>query len=375
MIVDCYGKNVSNATKTNNVAVALKLPFKTNAPKPGVATGQCIGIINKIKSSKIKTFEECINFLNENKLQLYFWREFKENKLVRESCVENGSCGYQLEFLLHWRANHQEPLYTENDRYMTKACHITTSHLHGEFLHYLNDLLYSSNTFDDILLPRIDSKITKNIPERNLYKNEDEWIYSRLKQRKNNQLNGEIMEREKVYYKFLSVYNWLKINQEHFSTKQYPPNKRIHDENINLWYSTFMLKHTKKIHNYSLFQNTDNLDYPHIPNYYILCFTTNCEDVKHSYDYTELVPVTENVNHGALDNKGKDDGRPHYFLYPTFPLDKSLRNGLVNLFEHYNYIFKYGEFPLQLLTVKNLQNLINVSLFKDGECLVKINLR
>ena len=96
--------------------------------------------------------------------------------------------------------------------------------------------------------------------------------------------------------------------------------------------------------------------------------------MKHSYDYTELVPVTENVNHGALDNKGKGDGRPHYFLYPTYPLDKSLRNGLVNLFEHYNYIFKYGEFRASI-NCETLPNLTNVSLFKDGECFVKINLR
>ena len=330
MIVDCYGKNKPNLTNTNNVAVALKLPYSTNTNKPGMANGPCINIIKKFKSAKIKTLNEFRKFITENNLKLYFWRQVIYNKTVRDSCVDNGSCGFQLDFLLHWRATHEESNYKSNDIYMNKMNHIKSPLIFTEFRHYLNHLLYTSNTFNEVDKPG---------------KNEDEWMHNRQIQYEKGELVDRIFEKESVYYKYLSFYNWLEINQNNWSEMSYPVKKTIRDVSIGLWYSTYMFNHTKNIHKYSLFQNTENLDYPHIPNYYILFYTTNCDGENDSYDYHDVELVAENLNHGALDNKGKNDTKAHYHLLPTFPLGKAFIDSLDKYRENWNFIRKYGEFP------------------------------
>jgi hypothetical protein len=106
-----------------------------------------------------------------------------------------------------------------------------------------------------------------------------------------------------------------------------------------------MFKHTKKLHSYSVFQNTVDLEFPHIPGYYILCYTTYCEDYQHNYTYNDLLLVVDNMNHGALDDNLKKDNNGHYFLLRTFPLKNSLRDAMTNLFNIMNHMVKYGEFP------------------------------
>jgi len=123
-------------------------------------------------------------------------------------------------------------------------------------------------------------------------------------------------------------------------------NKQYVDDIYTLWNCTWMFKHTKKFTNFSLFQSTINLEYPHITGYYILFYTTKCEEgEKHNYTFNELLLVVNNCNHGALYCNPKQFDNSHYFLLRTFPLDKSLKDAMINLFESINYILKYGQFP------------------------------
>jgi len=128
-------------------------------------------------------------------------------------------------------------------------------------------------------------------------------------------------------------------------TRNYPPQIILNQQTLGFWYRTFMFKHTKNLHHYSVFQNTVDLNYPHIQGYYILCYTTYCEDVKHNYTYNDLILVVENMNHGAIDDNGGKNSNAHYFLLRTFPLKNSLKDSMTNLFNRMNYILKYGEFP------------------------------
>jgi hypothetical protein len=127
MVIDSYGKNTPNNNNTNNVAAALKLPFNNRSLQK--ATPNCIEIIRKFKIANIKTLDEFLRFIKDNSIELYFWRQYIEEDIVRNSCVGNGTCGFQLEFLLHWRADHPEPVFTNNDIYMKGLNHITKSEM------------------------------------------------------------------------------------------------------------------------------------------------------------------------------------------------------------------------------------------------------
>ena len=88
-------------------------------------------------------------------------------------------------------------------------------------------------------------------------------------------------------------------------SKLFPRYVTVGGQQINLWYSTNMFKYTKRLQNFSFFQNTTDLRYPHINGYYILFYSTNCEDVKHDYNYTEVIVAADNLNHGFLDDNGE----------------------------------------------------------------------
>ena len=127
MIIDSYGKNIPNNNNTNNVAVTLKLPLTNKSPQK--ASPKCIEILKNFKIANINTLDEFLNYIKDNSIELYFWRQYVEEDVVRNSCVGNGTCEFQLEFLLHWSANHPEPVFTNNDIYMKRVNHISKSEM------------------------------------------------------------------------------------------------------------------------------------------------------------------------------------------------------------------------------------------------------
>jgi hypothetical protein len=353
MIIDTYGNNITNHSNTNNVAVALKFPFNTK--KPEKPSRDCVDIIKAFKLANIQNLGEFLKFINRenNKIKMHFWRLYIEEDVVKNSCVGNGTCGYQLEFLLHWRADNHEGNYPDYDRWMKGNNHISKSTQTKEFIHYLNNVLYHSqlSAFQDIEKPTISSTITKN---NNTFRSLNEWLASRLQKRRENLITDEVLNREMIYFKYQTLYDWILqqitpsptiINQQTIIwSKGFPRDATVGGQQINVWYSATMFKYTKRLHNFSLFQNTTDLRYPHINGYYILFYSTNCEDVKHDYNYTEVIVAADNLNHGFLDDNGKDNYPAHYSLAKTYPFSIPLKNSLTSLFQRMNYILKYGEF-------------------------------
>jgi len=337
----------------------LKLHYNFNK-YPERASLKCTETIRKFKFAKITTYERFQKFVKENSIEFHFWRQYVEEDIVNKSCVGNGTCGYQMEFLLHWRERFTETNYKEKDKYiMKKVDHITTDAMTKEFIDYLNHMLYDERggSFHDINKPTINPNAPSNI-DSNTFKNYYEWLSSRQTKRNTGEITGEMLERDNVYFKYQQLYNWilLQINPSSLPSsnqtivmhpktiiwKNYYPrfgmNKKYVDDIYTLWYRTWMFKHTQKLTNYSLFQSTINLEYPHIPGYYILFYTTKCEGEKHNYTFNELLLVVNNCNHGALYCNPKQIDNSHYFLLRTFPLDKSLKDAIINLFESINYI-------------------------------------
>ena len=62
---------------------------------------------------------------------------------------------------------------------------------------------------------------------------------------KKGELIFAIFERESVYYRYLSFYNWLLKNNDNWNIRDYPSIRKIKDEDKNLWYSSALFNHTK----------------------------------------------------------------------------------------------------------------------------------
>ena len=97
----------------------------------------------------------------------------------------------------------------------------------------------------------------------------------------------------------------------------------INGRNVILWYDLSMIKYTSMDRSFSVFQDNKNKGgVPYIKNFYILDFTTACQQtitemVGYKYSYEEVSAVAEDLNHGAGDGS-------HFYLLPTILLEKNL---------------------------------------------------
>ena len=110
---------------------------------------------------------------------------------------------------------------------------------------------------------------------------------------------------------------------------------------MDCWYQPDMLKFNKRNCKFSVFINTEKIMLPHIPNFYILYYSTYCEDIKSDYILNELELTAANLNHAAIDGE-------RYTLLHTFPFQKSLYEAIENYIELLNYFLDYEELPLNL---------------------------
>ena len=142
MLMDCYGKN-----KENNIAVALDIPSSENIPgKPSVESRNLFQ--NFQKEDKVENLDEFYNFIDKYNIKFYFWRRYDANledhAKVYNSCVPNGACGFQLDYLLRERTQHNQSCGAERDIYIyDKSYHITKTALMNDFFNYLNTVLYT----------------------------------------------------------------------------------------------------------------------------------------------------------------------------------------------------------------------------------------
>ena len=108
MVMDCYGQNSigqSNLpnSEINDVAVAISFPTDINTP--GVVSETCIDKIKQFKNCKVNSVNKLTSFLTQNKLKLQFWRRVMADKKKKTKTIEdNGTNGYQIEFLIHQRS-------------------------------------------------------------------------------------------------------------------------------------------------------------------------------------------------------------------------------------------------------------------------------
>ena len=118
----------------------------------------------------------------------------------------------------------------------------------------------------------------------------------------------------------------------------YPKRRKINDLKIDLWFGVNMFNYCKKDHTFSIFYNTKTIIAPYIPDHYILCYSTLNETPTFEYTYEQLAYVSEDLNHGALDEN------EHYFLLETKLFKGSLIKSLQDLLHNLKHILKYGEF-------------------------------
>ena len=108
--------------------------------------------------------------------------------------------------------------------------------------------------------------------------------------------------------------------------------------NISLWWDSTIFNYTKYDHDFSIFYNNEGIiNTPYIKNYYILQYTTICDQNKYEYTLPDAEISIKNKNHGALDGI-------KYHLLNTEYFDNHIDECFRSLYENINYIFKYGEF-------------------------------
>jgi hypothetical protein len=338
-VMDCYGQNSDDKSKVNNaefnkVAVALCLPINENSP--GVVSEECIKIFKQFKSSKIKTLPQFQTFLNTHKLTLHFWRRVLSNKIKKGQKIveEDGNSGYKVHFLLHDRTRKSNK-YWDNDQFLTdKNFKINEE----EVNYYYRELVNNSNVFGNMKKPSTTSGIYAGDTE--VFDNFEHWISTRINKYKSNEINQNVLNKEYNYYRFYKFYMWIRNKSNIFSTP-YEHFKLYNNVKLDCWYQPDMLKYNKKNCIFSVFINTEKIMLPHIPNFYILYYSTYCEDIKSDYILNELELTAANLNHAAIDDK-------RYTLLHTFPFQKSLYEAIENYIELLNYILDYEELPMNL---------------------------
>jgi len=341
MVLECYGENkddVSNEPNSefNKVAVALSFPIDKNTP--GVVSEECFEIIRHYKSSNIKDLVEFQAFLITHNLNLHFWRKVIDKKKKNVKPVEdNGTSGYQVDFLLHERDRKKNKNYWENDQYLKKNYTINEK----EFLCYFDNVLNNANYFDDIKKP---STLNKTyVGDNEIFQDYDQWIYSRIKKYKSNEITKASYDKELTYYRIHNFSEWIQTQKSAMFITTFPCIKKINDIHIKCSFNIFDFQYTKGTCSYSIFMNTEK-QLLHIRNFHILCYSSNCNGEKLEYSFIDLVFTAGNLNHISYE---KD--LQQYFLLPTFPFHNSFKEAVNNLIKHMNYILEYEELPSKFL--------------------------
>ena len=344
MIMDCYGKD-----EEGKIAVALQI--KTGGLSNGQPNEESKQVIRRFVEGKIDNLDDFRDFIKNHRYQLHLWRyhnkDVEQEDLIYNSCVPNGACGFQVDFLIRERTQYNQTSAKEKDYYIYSGKHhITTSKVMEAFLIYLNTILTTpKHYFSSVKKPIIDATIKKSNGNTNRYKSYDDWIYIRTKMRQAERLDYKTWFDELSYYKFYHVEKWLKEINRDFIKDYYPSSKRIVDQEIPLWYSMEMFNYTKQNRQFCIFFDSSNQhSVPYIPNHYILSYITkqgddgkDCEP-KYSFHEDEVEYCLDVENHSLLDHN-------HFYLLPTRSFSRNvLSEGLTDYFESINHILKYGEF-------------------------------
>ena len=249
------------------------------------------------------------------------------------SCTNNGTSGFQLDYLLRERVINNE---INKDIYMYKKHKITTKEQTKNFIYYLQVLLENDNYFPNSIKPKIhqDYKNSESNSSKNKFSSYDNWIHYRNTQRMKGLSNDATFNAELAYFKIYMAWTWLKQNND-LSVGEYP---RYSMYRVDLSWDLSIFNYTKYDHNFSIFFNNEgNNDIPYIKNYYILQYTTIYDIIKYEYSLIEGHKSLTNMNHGALDGN-------KYHLLTTDLFDRSMEECLRALQNNMQYIFKYGEF-------------------------------
>jgi len=339
MIMDSYGKSTDN-----QVAISLQLPIGKNR---GVLTQLCRDIIKKYENKNCKSFKEFRHFIDENKLNIHIWRYHNKKAIdhakMFNSCVNNGTSGFQLDYLLRERiVDKSHTSAKSKDQYMNANHKIITPRHRKEFDYYLGVLLDNKNYFPNLKKPLV-LKIYGNNIIKNTFSSYENWIIMRTKQHKKKEISDDIYNTELAYYKIISARKWLKSLPSLNTSGEYPelfsPELGLH---IKLWWDNNLFNLTSYDHDFSIFFNNEGVDdIPYIQNYYILQYTTICKTTKYDYTIPDAHNSITDQNHGALDDN-------HYHLLTTHLFDTATKNCLIALYENMNYIIMYGEFKYPL---------------------------
>ena len=336
MVIDCYGENPDDKSNTpnsvfNKVAVALSLPIDKN--NPGVVSEECIEIVRQFKFCKIKHLNEFQSFLKAHNLNLHFWRQVTtETKKKKGQKVEDNShSGFLVNFLLHKGVRTIRPHYWLNDNCFDKNYKINEN----EFTQYYDELVNRSDYFDDIK-PSIGRLVRYGDDE--VFENCDQWIYNRITKFKNKEITS--INKETCYHIMHAYLEWIRTNKLAMFSTPYPGYKLINEISVDCRFKPSIFRYIKGSCNFSVFMSTDNLNFPHIPNYYILCYSTNYDDIKMDYTFNDLEITAGNLNHISCNNNLR------FCLLPTFPFLSSYHQAVQKLIDHMNYILDYEEWPV-----------------------------
>jgi hypothetical protein len=174
----------------------------------------------------------------------------------------------------------------------------------------------------------------------------EDWIYLRNQLYKSKVLDENTYFQELYFYKCYKANDWIEDNcktYEQFYVNKYPQSIRIRNLLIPLDFDIHMFTQFKENHHFSIFYDTKKDEAPYIPDHYLLTYSTICEEPKVEYSYEELLRVTEDLNHGGMDEDG------HFFLLSTSLYTHSLHKALDSLFTNLKFILQYGEFSSLVL--------------------------
>ena len=336
LIVDSYGK-----TLDNQVAISLQFPIVST--RRGKPTYSCRNIIKQFENQRCDNISSFKKFIDDNKLKLHIWRYHdKKDKVNHDkmfnSCTNNGTSGYQLDFLLRERkTNNSDTLLKSKDKYMKDNHKIITPTKKTDFLYWLQVVTNPESKYYFTNMKRPKVNCINNNNYLNQYKTYLDWIVIRTKQHNKGEIDDNTYNEELAYYKIYAARQWL-VKQPNLKDGEYPqydcPGDGIQ---IPLWWDTSMFQYTNHDHDFSIFFNNEGVkDIPYIKNYYILQYTTVCNKIKYDYSISEGDKSIMDQNHGALDGD-------KYHLLTTYLFDNAIIEGLCVIYQNMNDILKYGE--------------------------------
>ena len=169
-----------------------------------------------------------------------------------------------------------------------------------DFLFYYKNLLIS--IYLDDIKPSVTGMVRSGDTE--IYKNYDQWIYSEMKKVKNVKMLS-IYNKKLTYYRNNTFLEWARRNKSAIFSAKFPRSRKPEVESypIDCWFSYINLQYTKGSCSFSIFLNTEKDRKPHIPNYYILYYSTNCNNLKVEYTFNDLELVAGNLNHASYEDE------------------------------------------------------------------------